>query len=189
MHKIKKIIAFLVCAALIATMALSLTGCEVNGTYQDVNNTKKVTENLQEKQPTPTDIEYSLQRYNLIRRAYWVNGQREKAMALPCEIEKPLGYIYFFLEGVGCITRHTVDGQITSLQTYLTPDTTTFLNSSDAKWLADVDGTYGENQPGIFFFDETGHYHEWNGLYYYADILYEIDDPVLKTVEVGGETK
>ncbi len=164
----------------------ALTGCEMDGSTKDTYATKKVADNLQEKQPTPTDIEYSLQRYNLIRRAYWVNGMRDKARTLPCELEKPLGYIYFFLEGVGCVAQYTVDGQITSLQTYLTPDSEKYATSSYAEWLADVDGTYGENQEGIFFFTVDGNYVEWNGLYHYSDIYYPIDDPVLKTVSVDG---
>ena len=111
---------------------------------------------------------------------------RDKARTLPCELEKPLGYIYFFLEGVGCVAQYTVDGQITSLQTYLTPDSEKYATSSYAEWLADVDGTYGENQEGIFFFTVDGNYVEWNGLYHYSDIYYPIDDPVLKTVSVDG---
>lgn len=166
---------------LAVAMIFVLSGCEDNGTWEDEQATIKNAETLQEKQPTPQDIEYSLQRYNLIRRAYWINGMREKARTLPCEVEKPLGYIYFFLEGVGCVASYTVDGQITPLRTYLTPDTT---YPDGGVWLADVDGTYGENQDGIFFFTVDGNYIEWNGKYQYSDILYEIDDPVLKTKEV-----
>ena len=100
----------------------AFTACAESGSYIDNMSTKELAGELQSKQPTPTDIKYSLQRYNLIRRAYWVNGMEEKARNLPCEVEKPLGYIYLFLEGVGCVAQLTVDGQITSLQTYLTPE-------------------------------------------------------------------
>ena len=175
--------------SLIIVVALALvafTGCEVSGSVADRQKMLNIANNLQEKQPTPMDIEYSLQRYNLIRRAYWVNGMRERARTLPCEVEKPLGYIYFFLEGVGCVAHYTVDGQITSLQTYLTPDSEYYTSSSISRWLADVDGTYGQNQDGIFFFTVDGNYVEWNGLYHYSDIYYPIDDPVLKTVTVSG---
>lgn len=171
---------------LVAVLLIVLTvGCSESGTYMDTYTTKQVASKLQENQPTPNDIEYSLQRYNLIRRAYWVNGMREKARSLPCEVEKPLGYIYFFLEGVGCIAQYTVDGQITSLKTYLTPDSERYAGES-VYWLADVDGTYGENQEGIFFFTVDGNYIEWNGRYHYSDIYYEIDDPILKTTIVEG---
>lgn len=56
-------------------MAMGLVACDYeDGSYNDIVNTKQVTKDLQNNQPTPTDIDYSLERYNLIRRAYWVNG-------------------------------------------------------------------------------------------------------------------
>lgn len=41
------------------------------------------------------DISYSLERYNLIRRAYWVNGHREKANSLYDTLKKSRGYLPF----------------------------------------------------------------------------------------------
>ena len=76
-----KVVVFLF--ALVFAFA-TFTGCELSGSVADRTKMIKVANNLQEKQPTPMDIEYSLQRYNLIRRAYWVNGMREKARMLPC---------------------------------------------------------------------------------------------------------
>ena len=102
----KKLISIILLITIIASM-FALTGCDLsdesgavnvsNGSAQDVSNTKAAANTLQAHQPTPTDLDYSLERYNLIRRAYWVNGQREKANALVCEIEKPLGYIVLFI--------------------------------------------------------------------------------------------
>ena len=91
----KKIIAILLVAALVICMAACVAPTE-SGSKEDVSRTKDAADKLQSNQPTPTDIDYSLERYNLIRRAYWVNGQREKANALPCEVQKPLGYIVLF---------------------------------------------------------------------------------------------
>lgn len=166
------------------SLVLALIFCSIfftscDSIYTDMSSTQKVTRNLIDAQPTPTDIEYSLQRYNLIRRAYWMNGMEEKARALPCEVTKPLGYIYLFLEGVGCVAQYAVDGQITSLRTYLTPNSTR-PNSTDSSWLADVDGTYGENQDGIFFFTTDGEYKEWNGTYHYSSTYYDIGEVMLK---------
>jgi len=174
----------------IVAIATIFAGCEPTGSREDTMAMQEVANKLQDKQPTPTDIQFSLQRYNLIRRAYWLNGLREKARTLPCEVEKPLSYIYFFVDGVGCIAQHTVDGQITSTRAYLTPDSEYYEGSGHINdWLADVDGTYGENQNAIFFFTPEGNYVEWPGLYHYTDIYYEIDDPVLKTVVVEGGNK
>ena len=50
--------------------------------------------------------------------------------------------------------------------------------------MADVDGSYGENDSGIFFFTPDGRYIEWTGTYLYSDIPLHVDHPV---VQIGGE--
>ena len=70
----KRIIALIVTFLIV----FLLVGCEESGSYTDKQNTLEAGNRLQENQPTPTDIEFSLQRYNLIRRAYYLNGQEEK---------------------------------------------------------------------------------------------------------------
>lgn len=192
----KKILGIL----LVTIMTIStLVGCGSAETYattydtrDDVANTSRVASSLAERQPTPTDINYSLERYNLIRRAYWVNGQREKANVLVCEIEKPLGYIALFTDNGAVVGKFIVDGKVSSLNSFLTPDSEYYEqeygsngyscgNGND--WLADVDGSYGENDNGIFFFTPDGKYVEWTGTYLYSDIPFEIEDPVLKVSE------
>lgn len=173
----KKFISIIL-VVVMATMCFA--GCEMNGTYADTQNTIKNAGILQENQPTPTDIEYSLERYNLIRRTYWVNGQREKANSLPCEIQKPLGYIVLF-SGTVVVGQFVVDGKVSSLNSFLTPDSEYYENGSNRNnWLADVDGSYGENDAGIFFFTPAGQYIEWTGTYLYSDIPFEVNDPILK---------
>lgn len=179
--------------ALFLVLAIILVGCDMDvqagGTYSDTANTKYTADTLAANQPTPTDISYSLERYNLIRRAYWVNGQREKANTLVCEIEKPLGYIVLFTESGGVVGRFVVDGKVSSLNSFLTPDSEYYelayggTWSEYNKWLADVDGSYGENDNGIFFFTPDGKYIEWTGIYLYSDIPFEVDAPIVKVGE------
>lgn len=184
-------------------LAITTTACTASaffwntddsGSKSDKENTIKVADKLQENQPTPTDIDYSLERYNLIRRTYWVNGQREKANSLVCEIEKPFGYVVLLTESGAVIGSFVVDGKVSSLNSFLTPDSEyyeKYIGSSSGgsssytdrysnKWLADVDGSYGENDNGIFFFTPDGKYIEWTGTYLYSDIPFEVSDPVLK---------
>lgn len=165
--------------ALIAVMAVTLTGCTENGTIQDTYNTMSAVDRLQTNQPTPTDIDYSLERYNLVKRAYWVNGQREKAMNIPCAIQRPLGYITLFA-GNAVAGSFVVDGKVSSLNSYLTPDSTYYeIASGISSWIADIDGSYGENDNGIFFFTTDGNYIEWTGEYLYSDIPMEVRNPVV----------
>lgn len=192
----KKIITLLLTVVLIFTLGASLTGCDstATGSTTDVSTTTENANKLQANQPTPTDIDYSLERYNLIRRAYWVNGQREKANALPCEITKPLGYIVLITDNGGVLGSFIVDGKVSSLNSYLTPDSEVYEVAGDSSdntiyyngthendWLADVDGSYGTNDNGIFFFTPDGKYIEWTGTYLYSDIPFEVDNPIIKT--------
>lgn len=67
----KKIITLL----MVITMIFSLSACgEPSGQHQDMVSTLDTVSDLQERQPTPTDLDFSLERYNLIRRA--LLGQR-----------------------------------------------------------------------------------------------------------------
>ena len=188
----KKIFSIILVIAMLVTMSACFTGCmeeaPTSGSRNDINKTQNAANTLQSNQATPTDIEYSLERYNLIRRAYWVNGQREKANTLPCEVEKPLGYIVLFTESGAVVGSFVVDGKVSSLNSFLTPDSEYYEYSAGEystknNWLADVDGSYGENDNGIFFFTPAGQYLEWTGTYLYSDIPFIVDDPVIK---VGG---
>ena len=181
--------------ALILVLCFTMVGCiakDTSGSRKDTEATMEAANTLQSNQPTPTDIEYSLERYNLIRRTYWVNGQREKANALPCEVEKPLGYIVLFGESGVVIGSFVVDGKVSSLNSFLTPDSEYYellyqpasSGTKTNKWLADVDGSYGENDNGIFFFTPDGKYIEFTGTYLYSDIPFEVDNPV---ITVKGE--
>ena len=183
----KKIVSILLLVAITLCM---LAGCDSDYQEQtsDVEKQQSITKDLQQSQPTPTDIDYSLERYNLIRRAYWVNGQREKALSLPCPVEKPLGYVVLMLEGVGVVGNYVIDGKVSSLNSFLTPDSEYYEYSAGEtskknNWLADVDGSYGENDNGIFFFTTDGKDIEWTGTYIYSDSPYIVDDPILKVQE------
>lgn len=193
MKKIISVIAIILIFAtfLISCDASATTPNYSNGSKNDTSNTIGNANKLQTNQPTPTDLDYSLERYNLIRRAYWVNGKREKAITLPCEIEKPLGYIVLMTEGGAVVGSFIVDGKVSSLNSFLTPDSMyyevigDYVNSmgGENEWLADVDGSYGTNDNGIFFFTPDGKYIEWTGIYLYSDIPFKVDDPVVKIGE------
>lgn len=169
---------------MLALLLVFLCSCETSGSRQDVINASNLANRLQENQPTPNDIEYSLERYNLIRRTYWVNGQRERAINLPCEIERPLGYIVLF-SGNATVGQFVVDGKVSSLNSFLTPDSEYYEGGAYNHWLADVDGSYGENDIGIFFFTPDGKYIEWSGDYLYSDIPFTIDTPIVQYKETN----
>lgn len=185
----KKIVSIILVMSIIAMMGIAIaccfTSCALPEDFSetDIENTKNAADKLQNNQSTPTDIDYSLERHNLIRRAYWVNGQREKANSVPCAVEKPLGYVILFTEGGAVVGNFVVDGKVSSLNSYLTPSTKDTYYSNGGvitEELPDIDGSYGENDAGIFFFTPDGKYIEWTGTYLYSDIPFVVDDPVIK---------
>ena len=171
---------------MVLCLVVLFTGCEEMGTSRDIYSTVRLGSKLAENQPTPNDIDYSLERYNLIRRTYWVNGQREKAVNLPSPFVKPFGYIFLFTENVGIVVSFTVDGKVSSLNSFLTPDSDYYSSGTYNDWLPDVDGSFGENDNmGIFFFTNDGKYIEWTGTYLYSDIPMKVENPIVK-YEIGG---
>lgn len=185
MKHIKIIALTLALILIIVSILFVLRGCvfdEPKSQTTEIKNTLTASGKLLKTQPTPTDIDYSLERYNLMRRAYWVNGMREKAMSLPCPVDKPLGYIVLFV-GNSVLGSFVVDGKVTSLNSYLTPDSECYTTSGRADWLADIDGSFGENDQGIFFFTPDGKYIEWNGTYLYSDIPFTVNTPILTIAE------
>lgn len=187
----KKFISVLLTIIIIFSICICCTGCNLDNTSystaNDIKTQQKIADDLASSQSTPTDIDYSLERYNLIRRTYWVNGQREKANTLPCEVEKPFGYIVLF-SGNTIVGNFIVDGKVSSLNSFLTPsciDEYVCEGGVQTIELSDVDGSYGENDSGIFFFTPDGKYIEWTGTYIYSDIPFEVNNPVLN-IEGGN---
>lgn len=163
---------------LAVAMLAILASCESNATRNDIKTQEGIGDRLAANQPTPTDISYSLERYNLIRRAYWVNGMKEKAMTVARPAEVPMGYCVLLTESGTVIGQFAVDGKVTCLNSYLTPSNA-YIGTSYEKELPDVDGSYGENDVGIFFFTPSWQYIEWDAHYLYSDSPFKISDTVL----------
>ena len=163
----KKLVPVLV-LLLLVFIAAGFTSCDSTASRKDMDSTLSVADRLQANQPTPTDIEYSTTRYSLDRRAYVLNGMYEKAASLARPLVMPLGYVLFTDAGIP-VRVSSVDGPVVSLQTYLTPESEYYekYTNGNNEWLPDIDGTYGENAQGVFWFDSDGEMQEDNGEYHY----------------------
>ncbi|NRG68927.1 hypothetical protein HPB00_05540 [Streptococcus suis] len=183
--KIKHLFTFIITIACAFMLAACDDDTETTSAYEEKQSTLKLADKFSDGQSTPNDIDYSLERYNLIRRAYWVNGQREKAIQLPSKIQKPMGYI-LLMNSSAVVGTFTVDGKVSSLNSFLTPDSEYYETGYTTNdWLPDVDGSYGENDNGIFFFTPDGKYIEWTGEYMYSDIPFDVEAPIVNVI--GGE--
>lgn len=108
-----------------------------------------------------------MERENLKRRIEFIN-QPDR-----------IGYLYLLSENGQLIKEIQVLGKVSSLNSYLTPmedihivrhdgDSSSYAETPVVTQAADLDGTYGENADGIFWFTSDGVYQEWSGLYLYS---------------------
>ena len=107
-----------------------------------------------------------------------------------------------FSEAGAVVGNFIVDGKVSSLNSYLFPAQTDYdwsgdtVGSGGGTWTAasssssiytvenpGIDGAYGQNVTGIFFFTTDGKYIEWTGDFLYSDIPFEVDKPVLNYKE------
>jgi len=167
----KKIIGIVV----LAIFMFGLVGCEYQPTTEQ--KTSRIIEENQQKlmevQPIPT-LEKSLERQNLIARAKLLND------------ENKVFYVYLISYGK-VMAFFTTQTKVSSLNSYLNPQEKVILSSNGPVTVdsADIDGSYGENADGVFFFTTEGAYVEWKGEYMASDYPLKLSTPpeLIKVME------
>lgn len=171
-------------ASLLGVFVLVLSGCSseipsASSTDSYTLDTKKVEETQKKIQgavPIP-DIKTSAERQNIARRAKLFDD------------ENKISYIYLVNYGK-VMAFYPVKGKVSSLNSYMTPEdklvyadgSTCTRNESQGDYAAasswepcytvsapDIDGAYGVNANGIFFFTTEEAYVEWQGDYMVSD--------------------
>lgn len=132
---------------------MMLTGCDRSIEYANDQNEMSIKK-LIEQDGLPK-IERSLERENLKRRIEFIN-QPDR-----------VGYLYLLTTNGQLIKEVQVSGKVSSLNSYLTPMEEYYVSGAVLS-TADVDGTWGENDNGIFWFTPDGVYQEWTGQYLYS---------------------
>lgn len=131
----------------------------------EVQQVTEVQKDLVAAVPIPK-LQTSSERANVAKRAELFNN------------EDKISYIYLVNYG-RVMAFFTVQGKVSSLRSYMAPiETIVEYNGKPCKYSAtgcfvvegpDIDGTYGENVDGIFFFTTEGAYVEWRGDYMMSD--------------------
>jgi outer membrane murein-binding lipoprotein Lpp len=151
--------------AAVAMAALLLVGCEESPLSETLQQQNKVIaahqSKLEANQPAP-DIQFSNERANLIKRVTTFNDPNK------------VSYIYLISDTGVVMAFYTVKGKVSNLSSYLVPDQQIVddpynSESSQVVQAPDIDGSYGTNGGGVFFYTTDGTYVEWNGLYMLAD--------------------
>lgn len=129
---------------------------------EELKQTEANQQRLQEAQPAP-ELNDSLERAQLIRRLERFN-----------ESEK-ISYIYLMSYG-RVMAYYTIKGKVSSVNSMLTCTEQPLRIKGTGGTLAiltvsspDLDGSYGSNGNGIFFFTTDDTYVEWNSEYLLSD--------------------
>lgn len=163
--------------ALILTAGLFLAACDetpastANTFQSDSTRAEEAQKKMTAAVPIP-QITTSQERLNVAKRAEIFNN------------ENKVSYIYLVNYGK-VMAFYSVKGKVSSLRSYVAP-TEKLVNGQGAPctnfWginhgyepcytvsAPDIDGTYGDNVEGIFFFTTEGAYVEWKGDYMMSD--------------------
>ena len=154
---------------------------DVNSTFfMEDALTEANQKRLDEVQPAPS-LDKSLERANLIRRLKFLND------------ENRIGYIYILSDTGTVISEYTIKGKPSSLNSFLTnseqvrcQDVGYNVSDKGCSTVSspDLDGSYGDNPEGIFFFTTDNVYVEWSGKYIYSSQSMNINTPVALTRNV-----
>lgn len=153
MNKVNK---FLILSA----VSLGLVGCidESSTHYRAKEENENQVQKLQKQTPVP-NMERSLERENVAKRLEFINQPNR------------VGYLYLLTENGQLVREEQVQGKVSSLNSYMTQMDEIAGNSSAGYTTIsspDVDGTWGDNVQGIFWFTPDGVYREWTGKYLFS---------------------
>jgi len=149
--------------------------------YYEVGITEENQQNLVRAQP-PFQMENSLERQNLIERYKHLNDQNN------------IHHVYLMSHDGKVIAYFTAQGKVSSVNSKLTNDKQ-IVEAANCEYdgsggagsegpcyktveSPQMDGSYGSNGDGIFFFTTEGQYVEWNGLYVVSEEAQQINTEV-----------
>jgi len=171
------LVAILFLAAVVITPRSANAGWfSSSSKSNEITAAAAVQKDLVKSVPVP-QLSNSLERQNVSKRAQLFDTPDK------------ISYIYLVSYGK-VMAFFTVKGKVSSLRSYLTPtDKLVYGNGSecDQTWVdspdcyainaPDIDGTYGENVEGIFFFTTENAYVEWKGEYMMSDQPLKLQTP------------
>lgn len=140
----------------------------------EARTTEENQKRLLQSTPIP-ELELSLERENLKRRLEFMN-----------DANRP-GYVYLLADTGQVIAEYVIKGKPSSLNSLITsPQQIRHTYSGDfVVDSPDLDGSYGANPDGIFFFTADNTYVEWAGRYIYSSERLNIKTPVSLTRPVS----
>lgn len=144
---------------------------------------------LNAKRPYPEGkVTDSIERRNLTEKLLRFNDPNK------------IAYVTLLSDYGTVIATYTVQGKVSSNQSQLTNSQAAYCKNGDKEWGCTTvqspgdDGSYGDNEPGIFFFTTGGVLVQWNGKYLLTDapqqvvsapvVTYNLSDKPTSSVEI-----
>lgn len=149
--------------------------------WTEMKSTEANQQELVKRHEIPK-MEKSLERQNLIRRYNTLNDQNQEF------------YVYLMSHGK-VVADYVAQGKVSSVNSKLTqPEqivednggTYNGENNDHVVSSPQLDGSYGTNGDGIFFYTTEGSYVEWNGEYLVSETPRSITTPVSLEADVGS---
>lgn len=189
----KKVIGIIIVLLIITTFSGCYTTTEIKQADYRNNTLGKeaaITEQNQERllnnQPVE-QVDYSNERDNLNKRNKEWNDKNK------------IGYLYCIGDTGAIIAFYTIKGKVSSINSMLTTNLQMvrnpfyYINNSSADVLLmespNLDGSYGTNGDGIFFYLTDGTYAEWNGKYMLTSQPIKLSTPPIMTYEMRDITR
>lgn len=165
----------------LAIATLAVAGCDGTPERKAAQQTSSEQQKKYEKAvPFPTgDLNNPLDRANLAEYLKRSNNPNR------------ISYVYLMSKDAKVISYYTVKGKVTSVSSQLLPqdDIVDACGASTCYQVVDSagdDGTYGGNEPGVFFFTTDGTLVTWTGDYIQSDRPQDVKTPVSLVAKVGG---
>lgn len=104
-----------------------------------------------------------------------------------------IAYVTLLSDYGTVIATYTIQGKVSSNQSALTNSDSAYCKNGDKEWGCTTvhspgdDGSYGENEPGIFFFTTSGVLVQWNGKYLLTDAPQQIVSAPVVTYNVSDK--
>lgn len=158
----------MVIAILMILFIVSIAGCEAK--EKTTTTERRALEDNQQRlivAVPPPQLQYSIERQNIAKRLEVINNPDK------------LFYIYLFSYD-GKLVMSFTGTKVSSLNSFLTTqDTIAYTNGGSyyQTQAPDLDGSYGENVDGVFFFTSQGAYVEWNGMYMMSEYPMSVQTP------------
>ena len=168
----KKIVIGILLALIVVTMSCGMGVSEPSGTTRNERAAQATANTSATVVPIP-QIQHFPERQTIAR---W---------ARTFDVPNITCYLYLISSG-NIIGYYVTNGKPASTQSYLTPSMEYAANGSTAysnKELPDIDGTYGENPPGIRFFTASGIAVEFGG--YGVTYLFSTQKLPINVPELG----